>query len=520
MTMIKFRKAILMLSLPAVMMTSSCADLEVENLNNATIADVLANPGDYPGLVDGATLRWWTALHYEFPQMALGVAGQAHSASWGNWGMQDLGTIPRMPVQNTLVYNNRGFMTIPWGRLNNSLSQVNEVYRVMNDVHGGRAIDPNSGEDKTNTVVAGIKMVQGLSLGWLGLLFDRAFIADENVPADQLARLELRPYTEVILAAVTKLEEAAAIYDANPTVQFPSISGVLLTGPQAARFARSYAAMLLVKSARDLQESNSTNWARVLQLTNNVQNFDVSPAGDGGTSWWSRQLVQGQDPGWVRVSQRIIAASEGVPAGPSWTAGNIDPLHPIAPYPWPGSIPSWNGQSITPRATMPRITNPRDRRVDTDFAFAGNPPFAVGRGRYFFGTYRYVRYDSYRLNQFIGPMAMFREAEARLIRAEALIRTGQRTQGADIINETRVTRGGLPPVTGAMTTEQLLDALVYERLMEFSWDGSCNPWLYRRSSGAPMHQLHVGTARHLPIPAAELDILGIPVYTFGGDTER
>ncbi len=41
---------------------------------------------------------------------------------------------------------------------------------------------------------------------------------------------------------------------------------------------------------------------------------------------------------------------------------------------------------------------------------------------------------------------------------------------------------------------------------------STHPWGFRGGSN-----LQKGTPRSLPVPAKELETLGLPVYTFGGD---
>jgi len=506
------KKRILLFLLPAAVLLYGCEDLEVENLNQATLADVLANPADYPGIIDGAFYTWFNAMHKEEPQMSLLVGGQIGTASWGNWGMQDVGTIPRLPLPNTLTWNNRGIFTRGWNLLNNSLAQSNEVLRVMNEVYAGRAVNPETGEDITNSVVGNAKVVQGMNLIWLALYYDQAFIADENVAPDQLAQLELRPYQEVFAAGLQKMEEAAAIFAANPQLSITGLSGVTFTGQNAVRFINTFSAKAMVNMARTSAETSAVNWSRVLQLTNNGIQTDVAPAGDGGFQWWSRQLVQGQNAGWVRISQRLIAMLEGAKSGPTWNPDDIDPFHPTAPYPFPGSL-----ASQTPTANAGRITNPRDNRINTDMIWSGNAPHQAARGYYFFGNYTWGRYQYFSRDQFIGPIPLYRTVENDLLRAEALVRTGgSKSVAADLVNQTRVTRGGLTPATAGMSDAQLLDAIMYERMIELGYDGTMNGWLYRRGSTVRAHQLHEGTPRHMPIPAAELEILGIPRYSFGG----
>ncbi len=481
------------LALPAVFLVTSCDDLEVENLNAATIDDVLGNPGEYPSLVAGTYIRWWRAIQQDNVGMPYTVMAQGGTSSWGNWGMQDLGTIPKSPVQNTLTYNNRAFMTSPWANLNGGLGQINEVLRVMNEVFDGKAIDPATGEDLTASVLANAKTVQGLNLGHLALFFDQAYAADDSYTVVQLAELDFAPYTEVAALAVQKLEEAAAIYLANPSVVMRDIPGELLSGEAAARFCRSYAAKILAYTSRDANETATlTNWAKILQLTSTGIQADWSPQGDGGTAWWTRLLVNGQLPLWMRVSQRMVNMLEG---------GN----QTTAPFPWP------NGSG-----TLPRITSPRDARINTYLRYNSGVSFQTARGWYFFSNYHYSRYANY-LVAYTDRMNHLDFAESELLRAEAILRTnGSKATAATIINRTRVGKGGLAPLTGAESTDLLLREITYERLIEFSWHAAGSTWFYRRMTTAADMQLEPGTPRHLPVPAFELDLKGIGLYTFGG----
>jgi hypothetical protein len=121
-------------------------------------------------------------------------------------------------------------------------------------------------------------------------------------------------------------------------------------------------------------------------------------------------------------------------------------------------------------------------------------------------------------------------AEMDLTIAEGLLRTGAPLQQVcDLINKTRVTRGQLPPVTTAMSSNEIFKWLQYEKMIEtFSTAGGL-PWFDRRgwlahdrvysSPGGPKAgetQLAPGTLIHFPVPGRELEILQMANYTFGG----
>jgi hypothetical protein len=78
----------------------------------------------------------------------------------------------------------------------------------------------------------------------------------------------------------------------------------------------------------------------------------------------------------------------------------------------------------------------------------------------------------------------------------------------------------------------MLAAIFYERDIELMNTGASLAWFDRRRiepalvyNGVPIgntwafrggSNLQLGTPRHFPLPAKELETLGLPVYTYGG----
>ncbi|MBO3697707.1 RagB/SusD family nutrient uptake outer membrane protein [Roseivirga sp. E12] len=486
----------------------SCEDLEVENLNALDINGVLSNPAEFPALVQGAYGQWWNQTQISYPNMYLSVAAQVFSSSWTNYAMFDGGRIPPRPFVNSNTASTRLVNRNPWRGIYNSIGPVNDVLKVMNANFEGKAIDPVTGQDNTPIVLANARMMQGLALGWVSLIFDRGFIVSEELTDEELGSLEFSNYRECADAAKARFLEAATIFDANPDITFNGFNGVTLPAVEAARFARSYAAKIEVFSARNADQTvNETDWNEVLQLTTNGLTMDIAPNGDGGNQWWTRALRNGQFAGWVRIPQRLINMMEGGSGGRDiLNPADTDPNHPTAPYPWQDNVLSY-----------PEITTPRDQRILTDFTYNSNVPFRSDRGFYIFGNYSYSRYIYFVNDNLVGPMPHFTVTENNLLRAEALIRTGgNKAEAAQLINSTRVDRGGLTPLTGAESDDVLLREVTYERLVELSWHSSTNGYLARRITTVEDLKLPPGTPLSLPVPASELEALGIPNYTFGG----
>ena len=462
---------------------TGCEDLEVENLNEPDRNAILQNPEEYLAILEGQYASWWDGTEKSDPHWGLSITGHSMTSSWGNWAGQDLGTIPRIQLENTLTYNRRGVMTGPWYNLNGALAAANDVMKFLT-VDNVKVIV--GGVDKTQEAIAVGKGIQGLALGSLGLLFDQAFVVDET--SDIESGITMVPYDQVISAARQKLAEAIQIASTN-NFNVRMFNDIGWTSAQFAQYLRTQSAKLEALSARNAGETTSnTNWAEVLQLTNAGIDFDVNVLGDGGTVWWNRIKLQGQDQGWAQVSSRVINMMDS-----------------RMPYPWPDGV-----------NTLPTPTDPRDARMTTDMTIA-RAPFQAARGYYFFSQYVYGRFLSYRANLNTNMLHML-VADNDLLRAEALVRTnGSKAQAAELINKTRVTRGGLTPMTGAESNDVLLTAILYEQLVELGWTNlHSNGYFYRRASTLPAMQLFPGTIPHLPVPAQELTVLGLPLYSFGG----
>jgi hypothetical protein len=458
-------------------------DLDVENNNTPDRSKVYSDPNDFGSIIGGGYAGWWSTTQKSAPQMPLAVAAEVMSASWGNWGMWYMGEIPRNRINNTQTWPFAGdVLETPWYGYNGDLASINNV---VNSIVNNKVKVVIEGKDLTDMSLANSYVVQGLNLGHLGLLFDKAFAATED---SDLAELDFSPYTEVVNTAISSFDKAIEISNRSTFTSDASfIPGYAMTNIQLSKFANSYAARVLVGSARTKAETEALDWNKILNYAKNGIDFDFAPVGDGGFVWWDRIKIQGQDAVWARVSQRVI--------------NMMAPTDPNAVYPWPNGVGS-----------LPAVTQTQDKRLESDMAYSGAPSFNATRGYYFFSSYRYKRFDAYRAT-FATPMACFLKAENDLIHAEALVRTGgSKVTAADLINNTRVTRGGLAPLNGSESNADLLKAIMYERYIELGWTSPQVIWFDRRR----VDELQPNSPLQLPVPAKELDVLGLPGYSFGG----
>ncbi|HEV8613459.1 MAG TPA: hypothetical protein VGQ73_08100, partial [Gemmatimonadales bacterium] len=184
----------------------------------------------------------------------------------------------------------------------------------------------------------------------------------------------------------------------------------------------------------------------------------------------------------------------------------------------------------------------------TDYMWSPAADFPASRGLYHQSNIGMIRYHCL-VTGFpdcptgAGDFPILTKYVNDLLWAEGLIRTNQNLAlAATLINNSRVTRGGLPPVTAADLATGLLKALYYEWHVELLniqpdhlWNGRRlsktnliaappNPYatgqqLYEPEGSYVWNSLWGNTPRSMPIPAKDLSLLALEIYSFGGPND-
>ena len=194
----RFRIALLALvtvGLAACDSLGDLTDLEVPNENNPDRERVLAQAQDIDGVIGGALLVWWGGTQYSSPSWALSTAADEGTMSWGNFGMQQLSSEPRVAWPNDAAFTYRAMTQNAWYGSYGALSSVYDGLTAIAD-------NPDAAQDiDVARAKAFAKLVQGISHGYLASMYDSAFIFDEtvNIDTDVLA---LKPYPNVYAAAI------------------------------------------------------------------------------------------------------------------------------------------------------------------------------------------------------------------------------------------------------------------------------------------------------------------------------
>ena len=510
----KTRFAALAASVGIVALAGACKpDLNITNPNAPDVARAVATPGDVRNLIGASFNTWFFGMQGTdacgpCPGLATSVMADNMTMAFGNFGARFNGQEPRLAYNNSSSAGDGLVASAQYDALYGALGAANDGLNAIK--RGVKVAVTASAPDETPQFQTFAYLIQGLTMGFEGLIFDRGFVVDEDTPSGGAT---LQPYTAMADAAVAKFDKAiAAAAGKTWTVPTSFTPGMTLTADAVARFANTFAAREIAYVPRTAAEAATTNWTKVLAYAEKGISTGATPitlqiTGDGGSLWYDYMKYYGESQSWVRTDQRLLQL--------------MDPTQPV------------EYTSVTP---PPKAVS-ADKRLSTDFTFTNNIPYNPARGVYFFSQWSHTRYFIHSFegeNELTGDMPFALPAENDLLIAEALVRLpgGDKARAATLINKTRVTRGNLPGVSAGNTNNELLAAIFYEREIELMNTGGALAWFDRRRiepalvyNGIPIgntwafkggSNLQLGTPRHLPLPAKELETLGLPVYTYGG----
>ena len=533
----------------AALMATGC-NLSVENPNSPDAPRAFVDPAGLQQLMSGA-FRTWAETRGNYYVMPLDAQADNYTASWNNAAMRfyssvgsdcpsrcgwtNSATAPEAaggPTVEALWY---GYYTV--------LSGATDVLR---GIQNGLCFDNDCTTDSTLTIrnKAIAKMQQGMALAGIAMVYDQGFIVDENTDLSNPSALPFATRAEVRDAALAKFDEAFALAADAPAGVGPWDtppewmgvgSGTSYSNTQIRQLIRTMQAELVALFPRNGAENTANDWASVVTY--------ASQGISSGTpfNWQFYIDISGRECGidcmktWgnsvatERVDTRVAALL---------TSNHLDP------WPSPGGNPCPTVSTDlrvgdgtfgpSGNANYDQVSiDPATGSAGTDYACAGVVVFPAARGSYHQSNLQHVRYHelAYRgedlpADDGTGQDPYYTTQMNDLLWAEGVLRSGgSAATAAGLINNSRVTRGGLTALTGGEGTPALIAALQYEQEIEFMGQG-VDPFFNRRRSGytaaaaggrPPYNDgLIPGTPRHMPVPAKELNVLQRAVYTFGG----
>lgn len=522
----------------SVFLLVACLDMDVTNPNNPSRESAIQSPEDVETLIATSFLQWFNRTQSTTPSVALTTMAGEFSSGFGDFGALEYSSEPRGPMTVDPTAGSQPHRA-PWSDYYSVIAGNSTALRAIEE--SGLVIQ-EGGEDVTDRARAFAKFTQGLSTGYIGLMYDRGYIYDETIDPeelgfigeDQSVQALIEPYPQVIDAAIEQLEAAQAIAEAN-NVEIPQasterwISGYDLSTDEFVRLINTYIARLMVYQARTPDERAAVDWQTVINYIDAGITSDFAPVGEpgvtfGGTYKQRAARLRSVIPSdFMRPDYELIGfADQG------------------------GQFQDWWNSDWSDREPF-TMENVQDRRivggpipdVDPDAPEKFEPGeymghweaniFAAERGTAHRSYYYYHRFGTGNTYN-TGPLVIITTDEMNLLKAEGLIRLGRADEAVPLINQTRVANGELEPVTldgvpetGGFCTPRrydgscgsLWDALRWEKRIEGAGVEAGVAFYDQRGWGG----LPENTPLHFPIPAQDQDLLGLGRYTVGGGND-
>jgi hypothetical protein len=497
--------------IPALaLLFTACQDLRVTNPNEPDRARATRQPAATESFVATSFRKWWpVAGHDDYPSWALSTIAHEITSGFADFGQLELSAEPRSAWNNSPVNARNNVSEEPWYELYGAISAVTDAVIAIDS---GLVITDAAGTARTRAFA---KFVQGISHGYLGLYFDSAFVVDEKLALDTITVPQLKHHTEVINQAIIQLDSAIAIAS-RTNFSFPASSWLFVTTSRDdfVKLAHSFAARLLVYSARNRAEREAVDWNEVIRRVDLGITANFAPIAQPDIFF----------DDWKRLNARLRTAGRpsdfGRPA--YWLIGPADSTNGFV---------NWVNTPVASRQPFQMRT--RDRRIQgttgpaspgTYMGYNLNNLFAASRGTYRFSHYYFHRYGTAETWQ-NGPQPAMLVSEMQLLKAEALIRLNRAAEAVPLINATRA-NGQLPALDVNGPTDapgcvprklngacgSLWDALRYEKRIEGVGVSGVIAFFDARGWQTLVEHSIV----QLPVPGRELAVLRRPLYTYGG----
>lgn len=500
------------------------ADLDVPNTNDPT-RNAIQGGEDLESLLAGSTTQTFNVTVSDWgPHMDL-LADQTTSTNAFR-SFWDFAEEPRLTLNPRTTYANPSIFADPFSNLNSGQVGANRILEITEV--DGESIVTDDGEDITPKLRAGAFLTRGVARGYLGLIYDQAYVTQADLQLENInaSEIETNSYSELIDAAVSDLEQAITIAE-NEDFTWDLLIGNSYDSSEFEAIAHSFAARFLMAEARTRQELDSYSTERLDEV---IRHADAGVGQSGPLPSFSPASTSGsflnQNAGW---STFVISGPAGYLPIDVKVSHLLDPSYPV-------EYPTASGEVLPPHET-------EDPRADYFLYTEAFGFLSAARNRSLFSNYFRFRngaanawftLDNVAVSIIPGSEMQYLKAEANLLKgnksaaAQALENSPFGTVPTELTNPLpSVSEGtffGTFPATGLAaereissdaSTAEFVRALHTEYSVELDlMSGIGAQWYFMRRHNL----LQEGTPLHYPIPGEELEIIQKDFYTFGGES--
>jgi hypothetical protein len=510
----------------------ACDDksLEVTNPNSGETQRVLGTPDDAEKLLGSYYKRWNAGLYGGANPAPPGtLEGMANIMSFQNYSSLNNecqnSRYPFSGAANTnAVGNNCG------GDNANTFQIESEVVRVasnfLTNLESGDLVFTSAARKTRDQAFA--EFLRGMSLGYLSLIYDSSAVVSVGQAGDDPGAL--RGYKEVMDSAYAALQRAIDYSNASgaaagdqgfplPNTWIPDTKS--LTAAEFIKLIRSYRAMFRAQIARTPAERAAANWDLIIAdaqagITSD-QNIVTSTTNGPGGGW--RRIYDGGTT-WHQMPAFIIGMADVSGSYLTWLQTPVNDRGN-------GNVGFF---MVTPDLRFPQGASRAAQQADFDKTgcevaggqvnfsckryFTNRP---TGSDQYSGNGWGWSNYDFNRFHwwatkgdagsAYNGTIVYYPKTALDMLQAEGLIRKGQISAAAALINVSR-TKNGLPAITdftagaavpggancvpkkpfgngagATVTCGDIMEAMKWESRMENAFVQFANWWLNARGWG-------------------------------------
>jgi len=459
------RKLIPYVALLAAFGLGACSDnsLVVSNPNSGETKRVLGTPDDAEKLLGSYYKRWYAGLY----------GGPTANPPTTLEGMANIMSMQNYSSLNNECQNSR----YPFSGATNSNAPGNncgsdqsnpyfvlgEVNRVAANFLTSVATGLSLGSDaRSNRDKSFAEFLSGMALGYTALIYDSAAVVSQGQSGSDAGKL--LPYTSVMDSAYAALQRAIDLANAPgagangfplPADWIPSSTS--FSAAEFVKLIRSYRALFRANIARTPTERAAANWDLIIADAQNgisTDHLNTTSTTNGPGGGWRRIYDGGST--WHQMPPFIIGMADVSGNYQAWIKQSLSDRGA-------GNVGFF---LVTPDLRFPQGATRAAQQADfkiQDCEVAGllsckryftNRP--NGSDQYTGNSWGWSNYDFNRFHSWVikgdagnprnGPLIVYPKAALDMLQAEGLIRKGQFSQAAALINVTR-TKNGLPAIT-------------------------------------------------------------------------
>lgn len=510
----------------------SVADLDVENVNEPTKEVVEGNAENQTKLLAGGFYDLATAMVSSHGVNINMIADQNTSTNnfRAYWDYTDE---PRRRLNPLPSSGNPAVFTAFFGGFNSSVATANIF--INNIVNNGQTVTDPSGVDVTNDILAQAYFLRGLAYGYLGLMYDQAYLIDENFVIGEDEPV-FSPYGDLIDASRSDLDQAISLASGSSTFLFNAMPNPVdsWNASEFIDITNSFQARIQAGKARTAAERDALDWGAILSY---ARKGIGGPESLSGLGVFKNQNIgsSGEFANYLADWSNFVVAGgfSGEGQGHGYNPTDVKVIHlldPSYPVEYPASEASGAAASLAPATSD-------DPRLVGYYQYTTNPGFLnPSRNANLYSNYFSARH--YAANDWWpaeNSVILFTDTETHMLIAEAELMTGNAGAAAATLNSSAAGTGettlGFPfpaerfgavadaTLSGGNTIDagasvaEFQFALLREYSVELHLLGGASPqWFLMRRHD----MLQEGSATMLPVPGSELEIRGIESYTFGG----